>query len=266
MKQDLLRVDNIFCGYGKEHILREIGFNVSKGELLGIIGPNGSGKTTLLRAIARTLRPTKGQIFLEGQDIQEIPLKTFAQKTAVVSQTVEPVLMTVEEYVILGRLPYFRKYQFFETKGDEEIINKYMALTDTVKLKDSLMCDISGGERQLASIAHALAQEPLLLLLDEPTAHLDIYHQVQILELINRLNRQLGLTVLMVLHDLNLASEYCNRLILLNEGSIARTGTPEEVITYQVIEEVYRTLVMVQNNPLSGKPSVFLVTKDDLGK
>ena len=128
------------------------------------------------------------------------------------------------------------------------------------------MSEISGGERQLASIAHALTQEPILLLLDEPTAHLDITHQVQILELIKRLNRELGLTVLMVLHDLNLASEYCSRLVLLNRGCIHKTGPPEEVLTYRTIEEVYKTVVVVEKNPLSGKPCIFLVTEEEMEK
>jgi iron complex transport system ATP-binding protein len=185
---------------------------------------------------------------------------------AVSSQLLDPVLTTVEEYILLGRLPYYRKYQFFETSKDETIVEKYMRLTDTFRLKESLMTELSGGERQLASIARALAQEPILLLLDEPTSHLDITHQAQIMELIGRLNRELGLTVLMVLHDLNLASEYCSRLLLLNNGSIHKLGTPEEVLTYRTIEEVYKTVVLVKKNPLSGKPYVFLITLDKIGK
>ena len=139
-----------------------------------------------------------------------------------------------------------------------------MELTDAFKLKETLMSEISEGERQLASIARALTQEPALLLLDEPTSHLDITHQVQILELIKRLNRELGLTVLMVLHDLNLASEYSSRLLLLSNGSIYKIGRPEEVITYKTIEEVYKTVVLVEKNPLSGKPCVFLATEEGM--
>ena len=141
-----------------------------------------------------------------------------------------------------------------------------MELTDTLKLKETVMAEISGGERQLASIARALTQEPILLLLDEPTSHLDITHQVQILELIRRLNQELGLTVLMVLHDLNLASEYSSRLLLLNNGSIFKMGTPQEVLTYRTIEEVYKTLVLVEKSPLSGKPYIFLVTEEGMKK
>jgi len=266
MKKALLSVEDLSCGYGKELIIHDMDFMVSRGELMCIIGPNGSGKSTLLRTISRILKPHRGKIFLDGENIARMRHKEFAQKIAVVSQTLEVTGMTVQEYILLGRLPYFRKYQFFETNNDEDIVQKYMELTDALKLKETLMSEISGGERQLASIARALTQEPALLLLDEPTSHLDITHQVHILELIKRLNRELGLTVLMVLHDLNLASEYSSRLLLLNNGSIHKIGRPEEVITYKTIEEVYETVVLVEQNPLSGKPCVFLVTEEEMRK
>ena len=141
-----------------------------------------------------------------------------------------------------------------------------MTLTDTFKLKDQFMGEISGGERQLALISRVLAQEPKLILLDEPTAHLDITHQVGILDLIKRLNKEFGLTVIMVLHDLNLASEYCRRLILINEGRIHRIGRPEEVLDYRIIEEVYKTVVIVEKNPLSSKPYILIVSEEERKK
>ena len=247
MKKTILNVEDLSCGYGRDLILHHMDFKVSRGELMCNIGPNH-----------------RGQIFVDGKNIARMRHKELAQKIAVVSQTPESTIMTVQEYILLGRLPYFRKYQFLETNNDENIVQKYMELTDALKLRETLMSEISGGERQLASIARALAQEPALLLLDEPTSHLDISHQVQILELIKRLNRELGLTVLMVLHDLNLASEYSTRLLLMSNGSIHKIGRPEEVITYETIEEVYKTVVLVERNPLSGKPCVFLVTEEDM--
>jgi iron complex transport system ATP-binding protein len=132
-----------------------------------------------------------------------------------------------------------------------------MEMTDTWRFKDQLMSELSGGEQQLAGIARALTQQPQLLLLDEPTSHLDITHQVHILNVLQQLNHEMGLSVLMVIHDLNLASEYCDRLILVNQGKIHIQGTPEDVLTFQNIEDVYRTVVVTQNNPLSGKPTVF---------
>ncbi len=258
MKEELLKIEGLSAGYGETIVLHDIGCTVSWGELIGIIGPNGSGKTTLLRAITRILRPHKGRILIDSKNVWKIPLRELSQMVAVSSQLVDPFLTTVEEYVLLGRLPHYKQYQFFETRNDEAIVEQYMKLTDTHRLRGSLISELSGGERQLASIARALAQEPILLLLDEPTSHLDITHQAQIMELIRRLNRDLGLTVLMVLHDLNLASEYCNKLMLINNGAIHSFGTPEEVLTYQTIEEVYKTVVIVEKSPLTGKPYVFL--------
>ena len=255
----MLEIKNLICGYNSKFFLQNINFEVTRGELVGIIGPNGSGKTTLLRAITRVLKPKSGEILLEGTNIWQLPLKELAKTTAVVSQSPETGFMSVEEFVLLGRIPHYEGFQFLETKSDLEIAGRCMELTDTFKLKDQPMNQLSGGERQLALVARALTQEPELLLLDEPTAHLDITHQVGILDLIKRLNKELALTVIMVLHDLNLASEYCNRLILINNGQIHKTGRPEEVLTYRIIEEVYKTVVVVEENPISHKPHILIV-------
>lgn len=242
--------------------MEEISFTVGKGEIVGIIGPNGSGKTTLLRAITRILNPLRGAILLNGQEITRLGVKELARNIAVVTQAQEAGYYSVEEFVLLGRIPYFEAWRFLETKEDLEIAHRSMLLTDTLGLKDKLMAQISGGERQLALIARALAQQPKLLLLDEPTTHLDITHQVGILDLVKRLNKELGLTVIMVLHDLNLASEYCSRLMLLRQGRLYKSGTPAEVLTYPIIEEVYDTVVVVEKNPLSGRPFVLVVPEE----
>jgi len=241
--------------------IRDINLRVASGEIIGIIGPNGSGKTTLLRAVTRVLKPMCGDILLEGENIRRMKIRDLARKVAVVSQSAESGFMTVEEFVLLGRTPYYEGFRFLETKNDLEIARNAMALTDSLKLKDHLMSRISGGERQLALIARALAQEPKLLLLDEPTTYLDIAHQVSILDLIRRLNKNFGLTVIMVLHDLNLAGEYCHRLALFNNGEIYKFGSPEEVLDYAVIEEVYKTVVVVEKNPISQKPYVLVISE-----
>ena len=256
----MLEIKNLTCGYDGKFLLREMNFTTGDGELIGIIGPNGSGKTTLLRAITRALKPKKGEILLNGKDIWDMGFKELARKIAVVSQSPDVNPMSVREFVLLGRIPHYRKFQFFETKRDEEIARKYMNLTDTLRFENQSVGKISGGERQLAVIARALAQEPELLLLDEPIAHLDITHQVAILDLIRKLNGEFGLTVIMVLHDLNLASEYCNRLILIDDGQIHKIGSPEEVLTYQIIEEVYKTVVVVEENPISHRPYILVVS------
>ncbi|MGV8058804.1 MAG: ABC transporter ATP-binding protein [Smithellaceae bacterium] len=149
-----------------------------------------------------------------------------------------------------------------EAKKDAEAVRKAMDLTGTTKFKDRVLSRMSGGEKQLVLIARALAQEPKLLLLDEPTAHLDITHQVAILDLIRKLNRDFGLTVIMVLHDLNLASEYCHRLLLINNGRIYKMGLPDEIFNYRDIEEVYKTKVLIERNPVSLKPYIVLVTEE----
>jgi iron complex transport system ATP-binding protein len=174
--------------------------------------------------------------------------------------------MDVEEYVLLGRIPHKGRLQFIESKDDMRIAKDCMKLTDTLKVKDHPMDKISGGERQLALIARALTQEPGLLLLDEPMTHLDISHQVKVLDLIKRLNKEMGLTVVMVLHDLNLASEYCHRLALLNNGRIRKIGAPEEVIDYKIIEEVYKTVVVIKKNPISSRPYLFVVSEEERNK
>jgi iron complex transport system ATP-binding protein len=262
----MLEVRNLFCGYStglhnrSKFFLQDISFNIKHGEIVGIIGPNGSGKTTLLRSITGILKPGRGLVLIEEKNIARMELKEFAKKVAVVPQDFNVEFMTVEEFVLLGRIPYFRRFQFLETKKDSEIAERCMILTDTHKLKDRVISETSGGEKQLVLIAKALAQEPKLLLLDEPTSHLDITHQVVILDLIKKLNRNFGLTVCMVLHDLNLASEYCDRLILLDNGKIRKIGMPHEVLNYQIIEEVYKTVVIVKENPISKKPYIILVS------
>ncbi len=260
----MLEIKDLICGYDSKFLLQDINFKIEAGELVGIIGPNGSGKTTLLRAIRRVLKPKKGTILFEGKNIWQMGYKELAKRIAVVPQGVTAVAgMSVEEFVLLGRIPHFERCQFLETKKDLEIAKKGMILTDTIKFKDQLMQELSGGERQLVVIARALTQEPRLLLLDEPTSHLDITHQVGILDLIRRLNKELGLTVLMVLHDLNLASEYCQRLVLINKGRIYKIGTPEEILYYQIIEEIYKTVVVVEKNPISSKPYILVVSEEE---
>jgi len=261
----MLEIKNLTCGYNSRFLLKDINLKVEKGELIGIIGPNGSGKTTLLRAITGVIRPKKGKILLEKKNIEKFSFKELARKIAVVSQNSVANFMTVEEFVLLGRIPHRRRLQFLETEFDERIAEEAMDLTNTLQLKGRFIGDLSGGERQLVVIARALAQEPGLLLLDEPTSHLDIAHQVKILDLIKKLNKN-GLTVIIVLHELNLASQYCNRLILLNNGLLYKVGSPGEVLTYQIIEEVYKTVVVVRENPISSKPYVFLVSEEERQK
>jgi len=258
----MLKMSDLSCGYGTKIIINRINLHIKKGEFVCIIGPNGSGKTTLLKTITRIIKPAKGNIFLEGRDLNNIDKREIAKKMAVVSQNLPIVSMTVKEFVLLGRTPHYKTLQLLENESDIEVVEHAISMTGIERLQNSLMSEISGGEVQLSLIARALAQEPWILLLDEPTAHLDITHQVNILDLIKRLNKDYQLTVIIILHDLNLASEYCDRLILMNNGQITKTGIPEEVLNSIDLEEVYKTLVVVEKNPLSNKPFVLIVPEE----
>ena len=199
MRENILDVESLTCGYDTKFKIREINLSVQRNKIIGIIGPNGSGKTTLLRALTRVIKPEKGRVLLNGADIWKKDIKELSRHIAVVSQNVEAESVTIEEYTLIGRYPHYREMQFFESDNDEKIALKYMKMTGVLGIKDKYFHEISGGERQLAQIARALTQEPELLLLDEPTSHLDIGHQVEILDLVRRLNKELNITVIMVL-------------------------------------------------------------------
>lgn len=253
-------IDNLSCGYENKFKISEISISVSQGNFLGIIGPNGSGKTTLFRAITGDLKIESGTIRLNGKNLKKFSQKERAQNIAIVTQDIESPDITVEDYVLMGRLPFHKGYQFFESKEDVRISEKYMTMTAVHKMKNKYLSQLSGGERQMVAITRALVQEPKLLLLDEPTSHLDIALQIQILNLVQQLNAELGLTVMMIIHDLNLAGEYCDELIMMSNGKIKDKGSPEKVLTYSNIEDVYGTVVFTQPNPLSGRPAIFLVS------
>jgi len=258
--KEFLKTDELVCGYPGSFMLKKISLDIKKGSFTGIIGPNGSGKTTLFKSITGELKPKEGGITLKGNDTSSMLAKQKAQIMAIVTQNTEAADITVDDYVLMGRLPYKKPFQLFDKEKDYTLAYKYMNLTGVYEYKDKLMNELSGGEQQLAAIARALTQEPELLLLDEPTSHLDISHQVQILNLIQRLNEELKLTVLMIIHDLNLAGEYCDYLIMLNNGDVHVKGSPTDVLNYKHIEDVYKTVVITQENPLSKKPAIFLIS------
>jgi len=255
----LLKIDNVSAGYYREEVIKSVSLEVKQGDFLGLIGPNGSGKTTLLRLATRVLAPAKGKIYFNDINIAQMDLKEFCRNVAFVSQDIPTNFsFSVLEMVLMGRIPHLKRLQF-ETRKDIKIAEDVLTVTDTQGLKRKSIDELSAGERQRVTIARALAQEPILLFLDEPTSHLDIGHQIQVMDLLKKLNRKNNLTIVMVLHDLNLASAYCDRIALINEGSVFKQGSPEEVLTYQNIEAVYKTLVLVNQNPITQKPNVVLV-------
>jgi len=245
--------------YDGPWVLRDVSFSVEAGEFLGIIGPNGSGKTTLLKVIDGLLAPQEGRIIIDGVDIRDMKRNDIAKMIAVVPQDT-PIIFsfTVEEVVMMGRAPHLGRLRF-EGTADFDVVRKAMERTDILPFASRSINELSGGERQRVLIARALAQEPEIILLDESTAFLDIKHQVAFFDLIKTLNSEEGLTVIAVTHDINLASLYSDRVMLLKDGSICRMGSPDEVITESTIKEVYETEVLVDRNPVSGLPRVTLL-------
>src|SRR6266581_3577556 len=240
----LLDVDGLTFGYAKQPLLYAVHLQVRTGEMLGLLGPNGSGKTTLLRLISGVLRPQQGKVFLEGRDLQQWGRRGAARRIAVVPQELHvPFAFTVEDMVGLGRTP-FVKFLGSQTKHDQSIVQESMQAASIDTLAPRFFNELSGGERQRVIIAMALAQEPKLLLLDEPTSHLDIKYQVETLELVQRLNRERGVTVIAAMHDLNLAARYFPRLLLFQRGIVADAG-PAEVLEPGVLRRVYGVNVQV---------------------
>ena len=252
----ILQADKIGFSYNGAWVLRDVSFAIAPGEFVGLIGPNGSGKTTLLRLIDDILHPLEGAIRLHGTPVRQMKREALARIIAVVPQE-SPMIFPflVQEVVLMGRAPHLGKWRF-EGEKDFAIVRRVMEMTDTLALAGRSMNRLSGGERQRVLIARALAQEPELMLLDEPTAFLDIRHQVEFFNLVKSLNTRQGLTVVAVTHDINLASLYCDRIILLKEGRVRIIGRPDEVITEEHIQAVYDTPVTVDRHPAGGLPRV----------
>jgi cobalamin transport system ATP-binding protein len=257
----MIEVDSIFFRYHQDWVLQDVSFQMRKGEFVGVIGPNGSGKTTLLKIFYRLLSPQQGEVFFDRLSLKKMSRGEIAKKIAVVAQETYPAFpFRAIEMVLMGRSPYLG-HLMFESPKDLEIAKKAMEWTETLPISQRPIDELSGGERKRVYIARALAQEPEVILLDEPTSNLDIHHQVEFLDLVLSLNREKGLTILMASHDLNLASEYCDRLIFLQNGKIYKMGSPEEVMTRENIEKVYGCQVWVDRNPISGMPRVSLLRK-----
>lgn len=257
----MIEVHSVSFRYHEDWVLQDVSFRVERGEFVGVIGPNGSGKTTLLKILYRLLSPQKGEILFELVPMKKMDRADIAKRIAVVAQETHLLFpFSVIETVLMGRSPHLG-HLMFESEKDLEIAKKAMEWTKVLPFSERSMDELSGGERKRVFIARALAQEPEVILLDEPTANLDIHHQMDFLELILTLNRERGLTIVMASHDMNIASEFCDRLILLRGGGIYKAGTPEEVITKENIENVYGCEVWVDQHPFSGMPRISLLKK-----
>jgi len=252
-----LSVENLSFRYPDVPVLRNISFDLPEGDFLSLLGPNGSGKSTLLRLLDRILLPQSGTITLDGHPLSELSRRDLAKRIAYVPQdTLWVFPYTVLEVVLMGRSPYVG-HSGFENAQDLAIAREAMRLTDIEHLADKLITGISGGERQRVLIARALSQQPKILLLDEPNAHLDISHQIEIFQILREQNELRKLTIVSVSHDLNLAASFSRRTLLLantgNDGaSIFAIGQPKDVLTQATIEQVYQTRVIVDQLPDSS--------------
>ena len=261
-----LQIRQVYFSYLNGLVLHNINLPVEPGEMVGLLGPNGSGKTTLIKLASGVLKPGQGEIKLDGSSLSRLSRRSIARTIAVVPQQFHIAFaFTVNEVVTLGRIPFLKAFAE-EGEGDKQFVSDALDLVGISELKERRFDELSGGERQKVILAMALAQQPELLLLDEPTVHLDITHQVEILELVKTLNREQGLTVVAAMHDLNLAALYFDRLVLLKEGRIAADGTPAQVLTTSGIREVFSASVSVEPHPVTGTPHIVVMPKGSNSK
>jgi len=256
----IINAENINFSYAVKPVMADISFSIDKAEMAAVIGPNGSGKTTLLKIINGTLFPNAGRLLIDGKETRRWSRKDIAQKVAIVPQETAVVFpFFAEEIVLMGRFPHLSNYRF-EDKKDYRIVHEAMEKTDTLAFAARRFDELSAGERQRVLIARALAQEPKVLLLDESTVFLDLKHQAQFLGLLRQLNTGQDLTVIFVTHDINLAAQHADRIILLYSGKIYAIGKPAEVITAANIKEVYDVDSVIDQNPQNGLPRMTLLT------
>ncbi len=245
----MLEANGLVVSYGNRQILNEVDLHAEQGQFVGIIGPNGSGKTTLVKTINRIIKPNAGEIIIDGRCIDTMNNIEIAKNIAMVSQVISINFeFTVEDVVLMGRTPYIKSG---ETHEDLVIVQDAMERTKILHLKNRFVTQLSGGELQKVIIARALAQNPKILLLDEPTSHLDITNQIDILNLVKDASRK-GMLVIAVMHDLNLAAYYCDKLCLIRDGDVISTGTPGEVLTPSNIKTTYNIDVEVINNQITN--------------
>jgi iron complex transport system ATP-binding protein len=248
----MIQARGIRFSYDRQEVLRGIDLEVPAGACFGLLGPNGSGKTTLIQILSGALRCPVGEVTILGREIRAWGRAELARTVAVVPQRFDLAFpFTVAEVVLLGRVPHRRALEL-DSAADLAIAREAMEATEVTHLAGRRMTELSGGEFKRVLVAKALAQKPRILLLDEPAAHLDIRHQVGLYDLIERIRRQTGLTVVSAMHDLNLAAAYCDRLALLKAGALLHTGRVEEVMTYRHLREVFEIDIYVGVNELTG--------------
>ncbi|MCO1604008.1 ABC transporter ATP-binding protein [Desulfosporosinus nitroreducens] len=258
---NLFDVIHVQHQFGTIPVLQDIEFQIKVGETFGIIGPNGSGKSTLIRTMSGLLKPSGGKILLNGKSIRSYRKRELAKIIAVLEQEgIPPLSFTVEEVVAMGRYPWLKPLSDLSLK-DEQIVQTALEKLGLWNLRTKPVNNLSGGQRQMVSLARAMVQQPRVLILDEPTTFLDIGHQMLVMEHVREWHQSEGITVIMVLHDLNLASQYCNRLLLLDNGHIKSCGEVHDVLQPATISSIYKTEIIMINHPVHQVPQFLLTSK-----
>jgi len=256
MKVEIVKTIDLVVSYGEKRVLDGLNLSIYQGEFVGIIGPNGTGKSTLVKAITNIIHSHSGDIFIEGKENRKISKRDRAKLVAVVPQefTIE-YEFTNFDIVMMGRNPHIDKQNKIGQK-DYDIVKEAMTMTNTWDFKDRYFNELSGGERQRVIVARAVAQQTHIILLDEPTSHLDIHHQLEVMELIHMLKEKRNITVIAVLHDINMAARFSDRLVLLNRGKVVADGTPEEVVKEKYLSKLYNMEMIVRENKVLGKREI----------
>ncbi|CAM3641308.1 heme ABC transporter ATP-binding protein [Marinicrinis lubricantis] len=254
----MIQVDDLQLRIGNRTILNKLHFEVQRGEIFGVIGPNGSGKSTLLKLLSGLEKPTRGTVYLDGRPVNSYSRKKLATWLAVLQQSSLPSIgFTVKEVVEMGRYPY-QNWMGEEAEDVRPLISSILDKLRLEKLQDRMLSEISGGEKQRAALGKVMAQEPRLLMLDEPTTYLDIGTQVELMTWIQAWKKESDLTVVVVLHDLNLAAQYCDRILLLHQGEVVEVGTAEQVMKEDLLQRVYGVKPYVLKHPVLGVPQILL--------
>jgi iron complex transport system ATP-binding protein len=247
----MLELNNINFSYGSTPVLKDISLSATAGEFLALIGPNGAGKSTLIKIIDRVLFAEEGGIILNGKSHAEFSRKELARIIAYLPQESNFAFSyTVHDVVLMGRFPYQRGVRAYDAE-DLKVVQEMMVLMEIDRFAERHFNELSGGEKQRVLIASALAQNPKIILLDEPTNALDLHHQIAIYQILKKLKREQDLTVFVVTHDINLAAQFCDRVVLMGEGKIIRDGKPEEVLQFQLLQETFGVQVYIDINPFT---------------
>lgn len=255
-QRPLLHAQDLHVGYGDRAVLRGLDLNLPDGAVTAIVGPNGCGKSTLLRSVGRVLRPSGGAVLLDGEPVHELPTRRVARSLGLLPQAnVVPEQLTVRDLVARGRFPHRGAFGRW-TAQDEDAVTAAMTATGTITLADRVVDELSGGQRQRVWVALVLAQQTPVLLLDEPTTYLDLAHRLEILNLLRELNAERGITVVMVLHDLNEACRYADHLVAMRDGEVVSEGAPVEVVTPDLVRQVFGVECLTVPDPVAGTPMI----------